>query len=241
MTAVAPSRSGERDGAVFAVLAALLDYPDDALVGALADARALLLAERSLPRDARAGLERFFDYCTARDLTTLQENYVALFDRGRATSLYLFEHVHGESRDRGQAMVDLLQMYERHGLMLGANELPDYLPVFLEYLSQRPLKEARALLAETGEILASITDELTKRGSHYGFVVGALLPLAGVRGGAAPADADAIDDDDAARPPTAADYRALDAAWTDEPVRFVGAATPASEPVQFYERRPARR
>ena len=235
MALVDPSRTG---GTVFAVLAALLEYPDDALVSALPEARALLRGERSLPPDARAGLERFFDYCAERDVTTLQENYVGLFDRGRATSLYLFEHVHGESRDRGQAMVDLLQMYEQHGLFLGPNELPDYLPVFLEYLSQLPPKEARSLLAETGEILASIAGELTKRGSHYSFVVGALLPLAGLRGGAAPTD---VNDDDATKPPNADDYRALDAAWTDEPVRFVGAATPASEPVHFYERRPARR
>lgn len=226
------------DGAVFAVLAALLEYPDDALVAALPEAQALLRGERSLPRDVQAGLERFFDYCAQRDVITLQENYVALFDRGRATSLYLFEHVHGESRDRGQAMVDLLQMYERHGLYLGPNELPDYLPVFLEYLSQLPPKDARGLLAETAEILTSIADGLTRRGSHYSFVVGALLPLAGVRSGAAPTDAN---DDDAKKPPNADDYCALDAAWTDEPVRFVGAATPVSEPVHFYERRPARR
>jgi len=235
MAAVSRSDAG---GTVFAVLAALLDYPDDALVDALPEARAWLRDERLLPRDARNGLERFLDYCAQRDLVALQENYVALFDRGRATSLYLFEHVHGESRDRGQAMVDLLQMYEQHGLYLGPNELPDYLPVFLEYLSQLPPKDARSLLAETGEILASIADELKKRGSHYSFVVGALLPLAGLRVGAPPRE---VNDDDAAKPPSAADYRALDAAWTDEPVRFVGAATPVSEPVHFYERRPARR
>jgi len=225
-------------GTVFAVLAAFLEYPDQRLVDALPEAHALLRDERSLTRDARAGLERFLDYCAGRDLVTLQENYVALFDRGRATSLYLFEHVHGESRDRGQAMVDLLQMYEQHGMYLGPGELPDYLPVFLEYLSQLPPKDARSLLAETGEILASIADELTRRGSHYSFVVGALLPLAGLRNGAAPED---VNDDDATKPPDAADYRALDAAWADEPVRFVGAATPVSEPVRFYDKRSARR
>ncbi|WP_043201392.1 nitrate reductase molybdenum cofactor assembly chaperone [Paraburkholderia acidipaludis] len=227
----------EQQGMVYTVLAALLDYPDAALVQALPEARELLMAERALPREARAGLARFFDYCAERELVTLQENYVALFDRGRATSLYLFEHVHGESRDRGQAMIDLLQTYARHGLYLAANELPDYLPVFLEYLSRLPAKEARALLAETVEILQSLADALGQRASHYGFVIGALLALAG--GAAMPADAEA--EDDAHRPPSAADYRALDAAYTDEPVRFVGAAAPAAEPVRFYDQRPARR
>ncbi|HEY4295246.1 MAG TPA: nitrate reductase molybdenum cofactor assembly chaperone [Paraburkholderia sp.] len=224
-------------GVVFSLLAALLDYPDDGLLKSLPEAREVVRTARLLTRETRAGLGRFIDYCGERELVTLQENYVALFDRGRATSLYLFEHVHGESRDRGQAMVDLLQMYEQHGLHLAANELPDYLPVFLEYLSRLPAKEARGLLAETGEILQSITEQLTKRGSHYSFVVGALLPVAGVGHAATPTVAS---DDDAGTLPGAADYRALDAAYTDEPVRFVGAATPAAEPIQFYDRRPVR-
>ncbi|QCP53594.1 nitrate reductase molybdenum cofactor assembly chaperone [Trinickia violacea] len=223
-------------GLVYAVLGALLDYPDEALLAALPEARERLRGERAFTREAHAALDQFIDYCETRDLMTLQENYVALFDRGRATSLYLFEHVHGESRDRGQAMVDLLQMYEQHGLQLAPGELPDYLPVFLEYVSRLPAEEGRALLAEIGAILQSIATQLTKRGSAYSFVIGAMLPLAGVGG----ADTlQTVGDDDAKTPPSAADYRALDAAWADEPVRFVGAATPAQEPIQFYERRPS--
>jgi nitrate reductase delta subunit len=222
-------------GLVYSVLGALLDYPDEQLLAALPEARSLLNGERALTRESKAGLERFLDYCQERDLMTLQENYVAQFDRGRTTSLYLFEHVHGESRDRGQAMIDLLHMYEQHGLFLGAGELPDYLPVFLEYLSRLPGGEARALLAETAEILQSIAAQLTKRGSAYGFVVGALAALAGIRGADTPKD---ISDDDAQSPPGPADYHALDAAWVDEPVRFGDAPTPAQEPIRFYDRRP---
>lgn len=222
----------------YAALAALLDYPDEALVVALDSIEMHLREHARLPKTVRAGLDRFLAYVRERDLLTLQENYVGLFDRGRATSLYLFEHVHGESRDRGQAMVDLLQMYERHGLFLNQGELPDYLPVFLEYLSRLPAPDARKLLAETGEILSALAGQLAQRGSHYGFVVGALLPMAGL----APADAPgATDDDVAAERPSAADYRALDASYADEAVRFVGAATPAEEPVRFYDQRPARR
>ncbi|BCZ80288.1 nitrate reductase molybdenum cofactor assembly chaperone [Paraburkholderia terrae] len=229
------SRDAIPPGATYAVLGALLSYPDQPLLDALPEAQKLLSGERCLTRDARAGLDQFIDYCAQRDLFTLQENYVALFDRGRATSLYLFEHVHGESRDRGQAMVDLLRMYEEHGLHLGAGELPDYLPVFLEYLSRLPSAEARGLLAETGEILQSITSQLARRGSPFSFVVGALLPLAGVGKAEEP---DTLNDDDAQSSPTPADYRALDAAWADEPVRFVGAATPAQAPIHFYDSRP---
>lgn len=221
----------------YAALAALLDYPDDTLVAALDSIEAHLRDGTRLPKTVRAGLDRFFDYMRERDVLTLQENYVGLFDRGRATSLYLFEHVHGESRDRGQAMVDLLQMYERHGLFLNRGELPDYLPVFLEYLSRLPTPDARKLLAETGEILRALAGALAQRGSHYGFVVGALLPMAGL----APVDApDAAADDVAAERPSADDYRALDASYADEAVRFVGAATPAEQTVRFHDKRPAR-
>lgn len=226
----------EQQGVVYSVLSALLEYPDQALIDAMPQAHALLRAERALPDAARGGLERFFDYCADRDLYTLQENYVALFDRGRATSLHLFEHVHGESRDRGQAMVDLTQMYEQHGLYLDARELPDYLPVFLEYLSRLPARQARELLAETGDILKSIAAELGKRGSCYGLVIGALLPLAGLGAAEKPA---ALQGDDAHVVPSADDYRALDAAYADEPVRFMGAPAPAEEPMHFHERRPA--
>ncbi|RKP46501.1 nitrate reductase molybdenum cofactor assembly chaperone [Trinickia fusca] len=222
----------------FAALSALLDYPDQALLDALDSIEHHVRDNTRLPKSAHAGLERFFNYLRERDLLTLQENYVGLFDRGRATSLHLFEHVHGESRDRGQAMVDLLQMYEQHGLYLQPGELPDHLPVFLEYLSRLPATDAHSLLGETGEILRSLAEQLTKRGSHYGLVVGALLPLAGME----PVDAPVSPDDDAASErPSGADYRALDAAYADEPVRFVGATTPAEETVHFYDKRLARR
>ncbi len=225
-------------GMVFSVLSALLDYPDQALIDAMPQARSLLSAERALPAAARGGLERFFDYFADRDLYTLQENYVALFDRGRATSLHLFEHVHGESRDRGQAMVDLAQMYEQHGLYLDARELPDYLPVFLEYLSRLPFSQARELLAETQDILRTIEAELGRRGSCYGFLIGALLPLAGL--GEAERRGFAMRGDDARTVPSAADYRALDEAYADEAVRFMGAPAPVEAPVHFHDRRVAR-
>jgi nitrate reductase molybdenum cofactor assembly chaperone NarJ/NarW len=223
--------------AVYAALSSLLDYPREELLLAIPELRACLEEERALAREVRDGLRRFMDYLQERDLLTLQENYVALFDRGRATSLYLFEHVHGESRDRGQAMVDLLRMYEERDMYLRAGELPDYLPVFLEYLSRLPPAQARELLAETTDILQAITEQLAKRGTHYSFVTAALLPLAGAAPAATPREAR---DDDATDRPDAAHYRELDAAYTDEPVRFVGAAMPATAPIHFYDKRPTR-
>jgi len=220
----------------YAAFSALLDYPDDALLEAL-DLVEAQVRDAHLPETVLAGLERFLEYLRERDLLTLQENYVALLDRGRATSLHLFEHIHGESRDRGQAMVDLLQMYEQRGLYLRAGELPDFLPVFLEYLSRLPAPEARDLLLETGAILRTLAEQLAQRGSHYSLVVSALLPRAGVEPVGAP---ERVDDDVAAERPSAADYRALDASYADEAVRFAGAPTPAEHAVRFYDKRPAR-
>jgi nitrate reductase delta subunit len=120
-------------------------------------------------------------------------------------------------------------------MYLRPGELPDYLPVFLEYLSRLPPREARELLSETAEILQSIAAQLTKRGTHYSYVIAALLPLAGAGRAATP---EQPRDDDAADRPGADHYGALDAAYADEPVRFVGAAMPASAPIRFYDERP---
>ncbi|SDC15984.1 nitrate reductase molybdenum cofactor assembly chaperone [Paraburkholderia lycopersici] len=222
----------------YRLIASLLDYPDAPLVEALHELRAIVRGERAFGTEAREKLERFLDYLDSHDLLALQENYVALFDRGRATSLHLFEHVHGESRDRGQAMIDLVQTYEKHGMLLQPGQLPDYLPVFLEYLSILEANEARALLGETAAILQSITAELSRRNSHYAYAIGALLPLAGASGAELP---DAAHDDDAGKPHDKDHLQALDAAWADEPVRFMGAGQPlAIAPVAFHPRRAPR-
>src|SRR5690606_23116888 len=110
----------------------------------------------SLPQRCRLELNCLLDELATWDLYELQERYVLLFDRTRSLSLNLFEHVHGESRDRGQAMVDLKDLYERHGLTLASTELPDYLPLFVEFLSTISEVEARELLAETAHILEAI-------------------------------------------------------------------------------------
>lgn len=197
----------------FKVLAALLDYPGQDLVDALDELDQVLEAERLLPAKDRRDLREFTAQMKAADLLGLQERYVDLFDRGRKVSLYLFEHIHGESRDRGQAMVDLARLYRSHGLELAPGELPDFLPAFLEYLSRRPLPEAQALLAETGHILKAIAQNLAKRGTPYSVPLNALLGLAGERRVELAAPAGAQEEDS---------LEALDRAWEDQPVAFGG-------------------
>jgi nitrate reductase molybdenum cofactor assembly chaperone NarJ/NarW len=118
----------------FRALAALLAYPEPELIAALPQIRREVAGDRGL-----LGLLGEFDHLPLHEL---QERYVELFDRSRALSLHLFEHVHGESRDRGQAMVDLARTYASRGVQVADNELPDYLPAFLEFLSLLPAPAA---------------------------------------------------------------------------------------------------
>ncbi|WP_029002698.1 nitrate reductase molybdenum cofactor assembly chaperone [Azorhizobium doebereinerae] len=198
----------------FKALSALLSYPDARLVAAVPEIEAALAADGLLDRRACDALGPLFDGLRTRDLYDLQADYVELFDRSRKLSLHLFEHVHGESRDRGQAMVDLAALYEAGGLLLAANELPDYLPLFLEYLATRPLGEARGLLADTDHILATLEERLAGRDTPYRAVIAAVR----IAGGAAAADVGTPDLDDGET--AADDLRALDAAWEESAVVF---------------------
>ena len=193
---------------VLKAFAALLSYPRDELRQALDEVSAVIDTERKLRKTERAALRRLVDDLRNRDLIDLQERYVALFDRGRATSLNLYEHVHGDSRDRGQAMVDLLDMYRRGGLELATSELPDHLPVLLEYLATRPRGEAREMLADCAHLLRSIGEALASRRSHYAAVLAGLLTLVGERGLDTP------------RKHADGDETALDEEWIEQPVLF---------------------
>jgi nitrate reductase molybdenum cofactor assembly chaperone NarJ/NarW len=199
----------------FKALSALLSYPTAELQQAAGELRAALDGEGLLPPAIARGVDRLIDEIAAGDLYDLQERYVLLFDRTRSLSLHLFEHVHGESRDRGQAMIDLKSLYEGSGLAIGASELPDFLPLFLEFLSTRPLAEARDLLGQPVHILSAFAERLRKRRSPYEAVFHALVALASAKpkGEEISALLQAPD-------PDASDLAALDAAWEDEPVNF---------------------
>ena len=190
------------------VLARLLGYPDAKLREHLADMRDALDAERALSASRLAELDALIGTLQCAATLDVESDYVALFDRGRATSLHLFEHVHGDSRDRGPAMIDLAQTYEKAGLYLAEGELPDFLPVVLEFTSTQPPREARAFLAEMAHIFNAIFAALQQRGSAYASVLGALLELAGEQ----------------AQPVQVAAEEPIDAIW-EEPVVFDGCSS----------------
>ena len=204
----------------FKALSALLSYPDEDLQKAAPELRAVIEEEALLPPENRRVLDTLIEDIATGDVYDLQERYVELFDRTRSLSLHLFEHVYGESRDRGQAMIELKALYEQNGLYLSASELPDYLPVFLEFLSMRPLEEARAQLSQPAHVLTAIAERLHKRATPYAAAFQALVAIAGVVPDAA--GVEVLDGDDA----DPNDFAALDAQWEEEAVTFGPGATP---------------
>src|SRR5207244_12015926 len=139
----------------FKALSILLSYPTAEFQQVAGKLRTVIETEGLVPPSVRRQLDGLLTEIASGDLYDLQERYVLLFDRTRSLSLHLFEHVHGESRDRGQAMVDLKALYERHGLLMSSSELPDHLPLVLEFLSTIPGADARQVPADTAPVWAS--------------------------------------------------------------------------------------
>lgn len=199
-------------------LAALLGYPSAELQEHVGEIRSALASEGVLQTDVREKLEPLLTHLEHADLLDAQATYSDLFDRSRSLSLYLFEHVYGESRERGQAMVALGQMYQEHGFAMATNELPDYLPVFLEFVSCLPAREAQERLSEPAHVLAALQQRLTERESVYAGVFVALLAAVDAR-----PDPNAI----AELRAQAGEDKSLDEEWEEAPVNF-GQPAPGS-------------
>jgi nitrate reductase delta subunit len=206
-------------------LALLLGYPDARLRALLPDLVGAINDEAALPAARRAEIQALVADLLRGDPIEVEARYVELFDRGRSTSLHLFEHVHGDSRDRGPAMIDLVRHYEQAGLLLGDGELPDHLCVVLEFASTQPAQAARAFLGEMAHILRAIFSALRQRESGYATLLAAVLELAGQKVEAVPVAPD----------------EPLDASW-DEPPVFDGCSTRGQaapgqpQPVQIVRR-----
>ena len=163
------------------VLAHLLGYPNEELREHLAELQAALHDENALGSTRLGEIDALIARLIDQPGLSSEAAYVELFDRGRGTSLHLFEHIHGDSRDRGPAMIDLVKTYEAGGLLLDDGELPDFLPVVLQFASTQPSREARLFLGEIAHIVRLIFSALVRRESPYASLAGALLELAGER------------------------------------------------------------
>ena len=168
------------------VLARLLDYPDAQLRPQVGELLQALAEENVLGKDRLAELHALGRQLAQHDMYALQERYVETFDRGRQTSLHLFEHIHGDSRERGPALLDLAQTYEKAGLLFNAPELPDHLGVVLEFASTQPAALAREFLGEMTHILNALFTALLQRQSPYASVIATILEAAGEKAQAVP-------------------------------------------------------
>jgi len=199
----------------FKAVSLILSYPTEELQQAMPEITAVILSDTRMTSLCRRELSPLLDQLAEADIYALQEAYVGLFDRSRTLSLNLFEHVHGESRDRGGAMVSLVETYRDAGFDPATSELPDHLPVLLEFLSMRPFAEAQDTLADAAHIFAALSERLVRRESGYAAVFAALLQLSGQK-----ADGEAVaellqqpeDDPD--------DLDALDKVWEESEVTF---------------------
>jgi nitrate reductase delta subunit len=199
---------------IFKAFSALLSYPTEEMRQALPAMADLVGASPLVAVRERETLLALIEEIGEGELLSAEERYVDLFDRGRALSLHLFEHLHGDGRDRGVAMVELKALYSSAGFDLATSELPDYLPVVLEYLSQRDMPEARDMLADCAHILTSIARSLIARQSRYAAVPQALLVIAGEK----PVDPAEVK-------PTREKPEAIDRDWVELPA-FANATTP---------------
>ena len=209
------------------VLAHLLRYPDTEFRAHTSEMQQALKAEAALPASRLAELDTLLRQLSTRPALDVESDYVELFDRGRRTALHLFEHVHGDSRDRGPAMIDLIQTYEKGGLYLGPAELPDHLSVVLEFASTQPPPQAREFLGEIAHIVRVIFSALLGRKSPYASVLAAVLELAGEK----------------AEPVAVAPEPEIDESWA-EPAVFGGCSTEGQarpnqpQPIQIVRKSP---
>jgi nitrate reductase delta subunit len=199
----------------FKALGALFAYPTEELIAALPEIREAIAAEHALKIDVEEQVGTLIDRLAAIDLMELQETYVGLFDRTKSLSLHLYEHVWGDAGERGQAMVRLQTLYKLHGFSHTVSELPDYVPLFCEFLSLIPEKAARAILSDAAPVIEVLRDRLAKRSSPYAGVAAALVSLSSKTVDRAMLEQitkGALADDDS--------FEALDRAWEEEPVTF---------------------
>lgn len=164
---------------VLKVISRLLDYPSEALFSAADEMIEVVNKSAEISPENRTQLASFISELTERDLFDAQESYDLLFDRGRALSLLLFEHVHGESRDRGQAMVDLISVYKAKGFDVSSEQLPDYIPLYLEFLSEQEDTYAQEWLGDVCHLLAMLAERLKDRECPYAVLFETLVALSG--------------------------------------------------------------
>ncbi|MGM0559667.1 MAG: nitrate reductase molybdenum cofactor assembly chaperone [Pseudomonadota bacterium] len=212
----------------FRILGLLLTYPEQEMIAALDEMETVLKDESLLSRRELDLLQPLFTRLRSQDLLDLQADYVHLFDRSRQLSLHLYEHLHGDSRSRGEAMTTLSTVYKLNGFELAVNELPDYLPLVCEFASLIEEKAARALLADAVDTLAAMERCARQRETDYAALFTALIALS-----ARKPDEEEIAAVLAGMASEPEDLDELDRDWEEEPVTF-GPGAPSCAGLQNH-------
>ena len=216
---------GASDLKLLKVLSLLIDYPSNELFtgDTLADCTEIVARSTIISPEVRAQIIDLIEDLIDTGSLEAQARYDGLFERGRSLSLWLFEHVHGESRDRGQAMVDLMGQYEAAGFEISVKELPDYLPLYLEFLAYQATVieddiQIRMDIADVSHIIALLAARLEHRGSMYKGCFNALLQIAGK-----PLDMVEEYQEKISKEKPDDSFEALDKEWEEEVVTFLDA------------------
>lgn len=153
----------------YKVLSVLLEYPEQELIDNLPEIRAIVDESTDLDAAEKVVMQKFLDHLAIMPLTELQIGYVDTFDRIPEHSLHLTHHLFGDEsdRNRGPALIDLSEMFKEYGVKLVTNELPDYLPLILEFTSYLDDSEATVFLSDVNKVLSTLTENLTKADSPY--------------------------------------------------------------------------
>ncbi|MBV1871742.1 MAG: nitrate reductase molybdenum cofactor assembly chaperone [Gammaproteobacteria bacterium] len=199
---------------ILKVLSLMMSYPTAELQTYNSELEEIINSSQDLSPSDRIKLLTLLHAIRDQDLMDLQEDYDSLFERGRSTSMLLFEHVHGESRDRGQAMVDLMALYENAGYEVTVRELPDHLPLYLEFFSTRPAEEAKEGIQDIEHIVGILGERLKQRESHYHHCFDVLLSVSG-----ASLDAQQLEEQ-VSKEERDDTLEAMDKVWEDEMVTF---------------------
>lgn len=154
---------------IYKILSVLLEYPEQELIDNLPEIRAIVGESTDLDAAEKVALREFIDHLVSKPLTEIQADYVSTFDRTAEHSLHLTHHLFGDEsdRNRGPALIDLSEMFKEYGVKTVTNELPDYLPLLLEFASHLDENEATVFLSDVNKVLKSLTENLTKANSPY--------------------------------------------------------------------------
>lgn len=152
---------------LYKMLSVLLEYPDQELLDHLPEIITLVDASPDLDMNERSALLGFINHLASQPLTELQADYVKTFDLTAENSLHLTHHLFGDDKNRGPALIDLGELYKDYGVEVVTNELPDYLPLVLEFAAYLDDSEANVFLADANKVLGVLVDNLAQSGSPY--------------------------------------------------------------------------